>query len=102
MREIEVQNQIHPRNIIALFVIGIVGAVNGVRDFGIYHTPLSKILFPDPVVYNNIINLNQTVMSSMTVQNSIGSGFSLLALGIFILAATFIISLTAGVMGKCD
>jgi hypothetical protein len=99
MKEIEVQNKIYPRNIAAFFIIGLVGVINGARDFSIYQFPISKILFPDPVIYEKVVVLNQSVMQSMTVQNSMGFAPSLAALGLFMLAAIFIIGMTAGVMG---
>ena len=99
MTEIEIKNRINFRNIIIFFMIGIVGLVNGIKDFYIYQIPIAKIIFPDPVVYEHVVTLNNSMMSSLSVTNSMSvSGFASLTL--FILAAVLIIGLVAGVLGR--
>lgn len=92
MTEIEVQNKINFRNIIILFCIGLVGVINGARDFSMYQKIIAKILFPDPVAYNNVMVLNNTVMSTLTVQNSLSFG----GLAVFIIIAVIIIGMVSG------
>lgn len=102
MEEIEIQNKINFRNIAIFFVIGILGILNGARDFSIYQIPISKFVFPDPVTYQSVVVMNQTMMSTLNVQNSM----SFISLGamlfMFIIVATMIIGMTAGVMGRGD
>lgn len=102
MKEIEVANKVHPRNILMFCSLGLLGLINGATEFGIYKGQLTKIIFPDPITYMKVVELNQTMLSTTTVNNAIGNGFNFLALGLFVLAAVFMIGMTAGVMGKCD
>jgi hypothetical protein len=86
MAEIEVQNKINFRNIIILFVIGIIGVINGLRDFNLFKLDISKILFPDPVIYHNVVELNNSMMSTMALQNSMSfASLSVLVIGVIIL-----------------
>jgi len=100
MTEIEVQNKINFRNIAILFAIGVCGIINGLRDFSLFKTDISKILFPDPVTYHSVVEMNNS-MASGVVLNSMGSfGFvslTILIIGVVILC-TVIFSF-AGVMG---
>lgn len=102
MKEIEVQNKIHPRNIAAFFIIGIIGIINGMMDFFTYQIPLSKILVPDPVAYQQIVVMNQTMLQSINIQNSIGMSTSLGILIVIVFSAVVIIGLTSGAMMRCD
>lgn len=102
MKEIEVQNKIHPRNIIAFFGLSIICLTNGIRDFYIFKTGISKMIFPDPVTYNTVVELNQSLLATTSIQNAIPNGTTMVVLGLFILAAVFIIGCTAGVLGRCD
>lgn len=95
MTIIEVQNKINFRNIIILFLIGLVGVINGVRDFSMYQTPISKILFPDPVVYQSVVVMNNTMMNSLNIQNSMSLG----GLAVFVIISVIIIGSVAGVLG---
>lgn len=95
MTEIEVQNKINFRNIIILFCIGLVGVINGVRDFSMYQVQIAKILFPDPVAYQNVMVLNNTVISTMNVQNS----FSVGGLAAFVILGVIIIGVIGGMCG---
>lgn len=103
MTEIEVQNKINFRNIIIFCLIGLVGVINGFRDFDIYPDRIAKILFPDPVIYHNVYELNNTMMNSLTVQNSISSFgvMSFMVIGIILIVAV-IMSITLGFAGKGD
>lgn len=97
---IEIKNRINVRNLIIFFILGIVGITNGARDFSIYKLDISKMLFPDPTVYHNVVVLNNTMLAS-----SISSSSSFLAMGaliLFIMAAVIVIGATAGVMGMGD
>jgi uncharacterized membrane protein YtjA (UPF0391 family) len=99
---IEIQNRINIRNIIIFFILGIVGAANGFRDFSIYKLDISKILFPDPVIFHEVVELNNSQMNVMVANSSmsfIGSAGILL---IFIFAVVFVISISAGVLGRGD
>lgn len=98
MAEIEVQNKINFRNIIILFVIGIIGVINGLRDFGLFRLDISKILFPDPVVYHNVVELNNNMMNTMTVQNSVGS-LGLIGLLIGVILVCMVVFSFAGIAG---
>jgi len=102
MKEIEIQNRINVRNLIIFFLIGIVGIINGVRDFALYQIPISKIAFPDPVIYKNVVVLNNNAFESMTVANSVGFVPSLVILGVFVIVIMFMFSITAGVCMKGD
>lgn len=102
MHEVEIQNKVHPRNIIMFCGLGILGLISGTLDFDVFRIPLTKMVFPDPVVYTSVVELNQTVFANTAVLNNTGTAFNFLALGLFVLAAVFIIGLTAGVMGKGD
>jgi len=95
MTEIEVQNKINFRNIIILFLIGLVGVINGASDFSLYQKTFSKVLFPDPVVYQQVVIMNQSMMNTLTVQNS----FSFGGLAVFVILAVIILGLVAGTCG---
>jgi hypothetical protein len=98
MAEIEVQNKINFRNIIILFVIGVIGVINGLRDFNLFKLDISKILFPDPVTYHNVVELNNSMMSTMALQNSM-SFASLGILVIVVIILSTVIFSFAGIMG---
>lgn len=102
MEEIEIKNKINFRNIAIFFVIGIAGVLNGTRDFSIYQIPISKFIFPDPVTYQNVVVMNQTMMSTLNVQNSMSFASLGVTLFIFIVLATMIIGMTAGMLGRGD
>jgi len=102
MEEIEIQNKINFRNIAIFFAIGIVGVLNGIRDFSIYQIPISKLVFPDPVTYQNVVVMNQSMMSTLNVQNSMSFASLGVMLFIFIALATMILGMTAGIMGRGD
>lgn len=98
MTEIEVQNKINFRNIAILFAIGVCGIINGLRDFSLFKTDISKILFPDPVTYHNVVEMNNSMMNTMNVQGSMPfASLCILIIGVVILC-TVIFSF-AGVMG---
>ena len=98
MTEIEVQNKINFRNIAILFAIGVCGIINGLRDFSLFKTDISKILFPDPVTYHNVVEMNNSMMSTIALQNSMSfASLSILVIAVVILC-TVIFSF-AGVMG---
>jgi hypothetical protein len=96
MTEIEVQNKINFRNIGILFLIGVAGCFNGMRDFYIYQVGIAKVIFPDPVVFQKVVVLNQSMMS--TVNNSM-SFIHLGGLVGVIVIVIFIIAICAGTMG---
>jgi hypothetical protein len=98
MTEIEVQNKINFRNIIIFFLIGIGGIINGIRDFDIYQIDIAKILFPDPTVYHNVVVLNNSMMSILSVQNSVSFG-GLSVLIIVMIVVVMVIGSTCGMMG---
>jgi hypothetical protein len=98
---IEIQNRINIRNIIIFFILGIVGVINGFRDFSIYKLDISKILFPDPTTFHEIVELNNSQIS-MTVANNSLSFMGMGALVLFTLAAVMILGLTAGMLGRGD
>lgn len=98
MTVIEVQNKINFRNIIILFLIGLVGVINGLRDFSMYQIVIAKILFPDPVTYQNVMVLNKTMVSTMNVQSSMSVG-GLAAVVIFGVIITGIIGGMCGTLG---
>jgi len=93
MTEIEVQNKINFRNIGILFLIGVAGCFNGLRDFYIYQVGIAKVIFPDPVVFQKVVVLNQSMMS--TVNNSV----SFMQLGGLIGAIVIILCIIAAVAG---
>ena len=96
---IEVENRINFRNILVIAAMSIIAVVNSLRDFGVYQIPIGKVIFPDPVVYTQVVTLNQSMMSSGVVLNNSGTIFNFAALALFVVAAVFVISLTAGVCG---
>jgi hypothetical protein len=102
MTEIEVQNKINFKNIAAFFVIGLIGILNGFKDFSMYQKPIAKIIFPDPVVYQNVMVMNQTMMSSLSLQNSMSfGGLVFTILGVVVLTV-IIFGMTAGTLGMSD
>jgi len=102
MTEIEVQNKINFRNIIIFFLIGLAGVINGFRDFDIYPDRIAKILFRDPVTYHNVVVLNNTMMNSLTVQNSMSFGAMSVMIIAVVIVLAFIMSMMAGVVGRGD
>jgi len=102
MTEIEVQNKINFRNIIIFFLIGLAGVINGFRDFDIYPDRIAKILFPDPVTYHNVVVLNNTMMNSLTVQNTMSFGAMSVMIIAVVIVLAFIMSTMAGVVGRGD
>ena len=101
MAEIEVQNRINFRNIIIFFLIGIAGIINGIRDFDIYQIDIAQVLFPDPTTYHNVVELNNSMISVMNVQNSVSFGGLTALIIAVIIVAMVIFSLTGslGAMG---
>jgi len=102
MTEIEVQNKINFKNIAAFFVIGFIGIANGFKDFAMYQKPIAKFIFPDPVVYQNVIVMNNTMMSSLTLQNSMSFGglaFTILAV---VVIAVVVMGMMCGTLGMSD
>jgi hypothetical protein len=97
MTEIEVKNKINFRNIAILFVIGVFGVINGVRDFSLFKTDISKILFPDPVTYHNVVEMNNSMINTMALNSMSFASLSILIIGVVILC-TVIFSF-AGIMG---
>jgi hypothetical protein len=102
MTEIEVQNKINFKNIAAFFVIGIIGILNGFKDFAMYQKPIAKLIFPDPVVYQNIMVMNQTMMTSLSVQNSMSFGGLTVTILIVVVLAVVIMGMMCGTLGMSD
>lgn len=102
MTEIEVQNKINFRNIIVFFLIGVAGVINGFRDFDIYIDRIAKVLFPDPVTYHNVVVLNNTMMNSLTVQNSMSFGAMGLMIIVVVIVLAVVMSMTCGMLGRGD
>jgi len=97
MAEIEVQNRINFRNIIIFFLIGIAGIINGIRDFDIYQIDIAQVLL-DPTTYHNVVELNNSMISVMNVQNSFSFG-SLTALIILVIIVAMVIFSLTGSLG---
>jgi hypothetical protein len=102
MTEIEVQNKINFRNIIAFFVLGIIGVINGLKDFSMYQKDIAKILFPDPVIYQKVVVLNDTMMNSLTLQNSMSFGGLTITILVIVVLAIVIMGMMCGTLGMAD
>jgi len=102
MTEIEVQNKINFKNIAAFFVIGIIGILNGFKDFSMYQKPIAKLIFPDPVVYQNIMVMNQTMMTSLSVQNSMSFGGLVFTILAVVVIAVVVFGMMCGTLGMSD
>jgi len=99
---IEIQNRINIRNIIIFFILGVVGVVNGFRDFSIYKLDISKILFPDPTTFHEVVELNNSQMNVMMASNSMSFlGSSAVLIG-FIIVVVMVIGMSAGMLGRGD
>jgi len=102
MTEIEVQNKINFKNITAFFVIGLVGIINGFGDFSLYQKYIVKIIFPDPVTYQNVVVLNNTMMNSLSVQNSLSFGGLVVTILIVFVIVILVFGSMAGCLGMSD
>lgn len=95
---VEIQNRINIRNLVIFFILGIIGIANGIRDFSIYKLGISKMLFPDPATFHNVVELNNSQISLSLVNSSMSFG-GIIVLIIFMLIAVMVIGASAGVMG---
>jgi len=102
MTEIDVQNKINFKNITAFFVIGLIGIINGFKDFSMYQKPIAKIIFPDPVIYQKVVVLNDTMMNSLTLQNSMSFGGLTITILIVVVLAIVIMGMMCGTLGMSD
>jgi hypothetical protein len=102
MTEIEVQNKINFKNIAAFFVIGLIGILNGFKDFSMYQKPIAKFIFPDPVIYQKVVVLNDTMMNSLTLQNSMSFGGLTITILIVVVLAIVIMGMMCGTLGMSD
>jgi hypothetical protein len=102
MTEIEVQNKINFKNIAAFFVIGLIGILNGFKDFSMYQKTIAKIIFPDPVIYQKVVVLNDTMMNSLTLQNSMSFGGLTVTILIVVVLAIVIMGMMCGTLGMSD
>jgi hypothetical protein len=99
MTEIEVQNKINFRNIGILFLIGVAGCFNGLRDFYIYQVGIAKAIFPDPVVFQKVVVLNQSMMSTVNNSVSFMQLGGLIGVIVIILCVIAVVASTMGIMG---
>jgi len=102
MTEIEVQNKINFKNIIAFFIISFIGIFNGFKDFAMYQTIITKIIFPDPIVYQNIVVLNNSMMSVLTLQNSLSFGGLASLIIIIVVIVIIIFGSMCGTLGMSE
>jgi hypothetical protein len=102
MTEIEVQNKINFKNIAAFFVIGFIGIINGFKDFSMYQKDIAKIIFPDPVVYQSVVVMNNTMMSSLSLQNSMSFGGLVFTILAVVVIAVVVFGMMCGTLGMSD
>lgn len=99
VKTIDVQNRINFKNIGVIFGLGVIGCISGLQDFNVNINDIwafiRSLSVSHMVIPQATLNIADT---SMVLANS-GSAFNFLGLGIFILIATFILSMVAGVLG---